>query len=492
MTDDREPHAGARDGCSVIEPPALKIDRAGAHLHHGQRAPSASPATTGSAGRCAAQRETRTRPSRGRPGRSRPGRPTSITVPPSATSTAITVQRCRGTPKIAVDQRREDDEQPGDQPGVARARHGEADASGSGSRRPAPRRRRRPPTARGGWAAAAPGRPSPGTRATKRSSRNGSVGYCVSASLTRTKVQPQTAVTISKEEDVDQWSDCGRRGAWSTSAEEQRPGCLFCRVIEHPDDQDADLVVWRPEGALVMLNKFPYNPGHAMVAPAAHMAASKTWTTPQTAASCARSAAPIDVLRGHAQARGLQRRSQHRPRRRRRHPRPRAPSRRAALERRHQLHGRDRRRQGRERGLAADRREAQAGFRRQLTLPPTTVAATPASSTTVMSHSIPGRSAPRSFSMPDRVGGAGRVGAQRRRAATRRARDASQPGAAMSSPPSMPASGSAVSTGASEPKASRAPARSSARHAYEWPATCGHCCRRARGRRPRGWAASRR
>ena len=51
---------------------------------------------------------------------------------------------------------------------------------------------------------------------------------------------------------------------------EQPPGCLFCRLIENPDDPDAALVVWRPEGAIVMLNKFPYNPGHVMVAPAAH------------------------------------------------------------------------------------------------------------------------------------------------------------------------------------------------------------------------------
>src|SRR5437773_11304906 len=51
---------------------------------------------------------------------------------------------------------------------------------------------------------------------------------------------------------------------------EPRPGCLFCRVIEHPDDPDAELVVWRPKGAVVLLNKFPYNPGHAMVAPYKH------------------------------------------------------------------------------------------------------------------------------------------------------------------------------------------------------------------------------
>ncbi len=51
---------------------------------------------------------------------------------------------------------------------------------------------------------------------------------------------------------------------------EQTPGCLFCRVIENPNDKDAELVVWRPQGAIVLLNKFPYNPGHVMVAPITH------------------------------------------------------------------------------------------------------------------------------------------------------------------------------------------------------------------------------
>ncbi len=52
--------------------------------------------------------------------------------------------------------------------------------------------------------------------------------------------------------------------------QEPRPGCLFCRVIADPNDPDSELVVWRPEDAIVMLNKFPYNPGHVMVAPAVH------------------------------------------------------------------------------------------------------------------------------------------------------------------------------------------------------------------------------
>jgi ATP adenylyltransferase len=51
-----------------------------------------------------------------------------------------------------------------------------------------------------------------------------------------------------------------------------KPGCLFERVLEHPDEEDAQLVLWRPAGAIVLLNKFPYNPGHALVAPRAHKA----------------------------------------------------------------------------------------------------------------------------------------------------------------------------------------------------------------------------
>ena len=49
-------------------------------------------------------------------------------------------------------------------------------------------------------------------------------------------------------------------------------GCLFCRVREAGADADrANLVVWRDDDALVMLNKFPYNSGHVMVAPRAHV-----------------------------------------------------------------------------------------------------------------------------------------------------------------------------------------------------------------------------
>lgn len=49
-------------------------------------------------------------------------------------------------------------------------------------------------------------------------------------------------------------------------------GCLFCRVWEVPESEDeSNLLVLREPAALVMLNKFPYNSGHVMVAPRAHL-----------------------------------------------------------------------------------------------------------------------------------------------------------------------------------------------------------------------------
>src|SRR5437588_6144513 len=54
-------------------------------------------------------------------------------------------------------------------------------------------------------------------------------------------------------------------------AGEPEPGCLFCRLFEAgPEDDLKNLVVWKEPQALVVLNKFPYNSGHLMVAPARH------------------------------------------------------------------------------------------------------------------------------------------------------------------------------------------------------------------------------
>ncbi|HET9327944.1 MAG TPA: HIT domain-containing protein [Candidatus Eisenbacteria bacterium] len=47
------------------------------------------------------------------------------------------------------------------------------------------------------------------------------------------------------------------------------PGCLFCRVMKGKADR-RDLVLARRADALLMLNRYPYNPGHLMVAVARH------------------------------------------------------------------------------------------------------------------------------------------------------------------------------------------------------------------------------
>ena len=48
--------------------------------------------------------------------------------------------------------------------------------------------------------------------------------------------------------------------------EEKEPGCIFC-TKPSSDEDDANLIVHRAQGAFTMMNKFPYNNGHVMVSP---------------------------------------------------------------------------------------------------------------------------------------------------------------------------------------------------------------------------------
>src|ERR1700693_6313889 len=73
------------------------------------------------------------------------------------------------------------------------------------------------------------------------------------------------------------------QGGMEDITEERGPGCMFCRGVETPADKDAALVVWRPDGAVVLLNKYPYNPGHVMVAPQAHVGNLEDLDAPATA-----------------------------------------------------------------------------------------------------------------------------------------------------------------------------------------------------------------
>jgi ATP adenylyltransferase len=50
---------------------------------------------------------------------------------------------------------------------------------------------------------------------------------------------------------------------------EEFEGCVFCALPDREDDRENNLVA-RADDAYVLLNNYPYNPGHAMVIPHTH------------------------------------------------------------------------------------------------------------------------------------------------------------------------------------------------------------------------------
>lgn len=52
---------------------------------------------------------------------------------------------------------------------------------------------------------------------------------------------------------------------------EKEPGCVFCTRVSAEND-DANLIVHRAEGAFTIMNKFPYTNGHLLVCPYRHVA----------------------------------------------------------------------------------------------------------------------------------------------------------------------------------------------------------------------------
>ena len=57
------------------------------------------------------------------------------------------------------------------------------------------------------------------------------------------------------------------RGTYVTDAG-AKGGCFFCAAAS---GENAELVVDRDQATLTLLNRYPYNPGHLMVAPLAHV-----------------------------------------------------------------------------------------------------------------------------------------------------------------------------------------------------------------------------
>ena len=52
---------------------------------------------------------------------------------------------------------------------------------------------------------------------------------------------------------------------------EKEKGCIFCDKPKEDKDSD-NLILYRGESNFVIMNNYPYNPGHLMVAPYRHIA----------------------------------------------------------------------------------------------------------------------------------------------------------------------------------------------------------------------------
>jgi len=46
--------------------------------------------------------------------------------------------------------------------------------------------------------------------------------------------------------------------------------CFICHNFNHPQQDGENLVLWRTDKSIVILNRFPYNNGHILIAPARH------------------------------------------------------------------------------------------------------------------------------------------------------------------------------------------------------------------------------
>ncbi len=59
-------------------------------------------------------------------------------------------------------------------------------------------------------------------------------------------------------------------GKTKTAAGE-KTGCFICHNLKHPQDDDENLVLWRTDKNIAILNRYPYNNGHLLIAPVRHI-----------------------------------------------------------------------------------------------------------------------------------------------------------------------------------------------------------------------------
>jgi len=47
-------------------------------------------------------------------------------------------------------------------------------------------------------------------------------------------------------------------------------GCVFCHIANHPEEDEQNRVLLRKEDFFIVMNKYPYTPGHFMIIPSLH------------------------------------------------------------------------------------------------------------------------------------------------------------------------------------------------------------------------------
>lgn len=55
------------------------------------------------------------------------------------------------------------------------------------------------------------------------------------------------------------------------SSPKEASECFICDNLRRPEDDDKNLVLWRAGKNIVILNRFPYNNGHLLIAPFRHI-----------------------------------------------------------------------------------------------------------------------------------------------------------------------------------------------------------------------------
>ena len=75
------------------------------------------------------------------------------------------------------------------------------------------------------------------------------------------------------------WSHWRSKYIGSFKGKDKIEECFVCHAINHPQEDDDNLLVARYSHSIVMMNKYPYNNGHLLITPIEHMGTLNDLTT---------------------------------------------------------------------------------------------------------------------------------------------------------------------------------------------------------------------